>query len=324
MLSGEVLASAAESFQFDRNTLVFISKSTNEVYRFVKDNSDYILRISDKPLNDILAEVHWVNYLANNGVRVSLPIADKNGQLAVVYIIQEERYVAMAFQMAPGVFFDHDPQLWQPSLFRKWGELMGKTHRLTKAYFPAGSMPSRPRWSAAKIDNPFLLEGDYRFLVDRLRSLENTISALPKDKNSYGLIHYDFHPYNFVIDREEITVFDFDDSIYGWFALDIGIAAAHAVWWGSPGDGRDSKREFAKRFLTEFLTGYCRENVLDHQWIERISLFMDYRNIASFFWWLSAWNGDESLLSDFQKRAIANGAELIKNGLPFDGCDVQL
>lgn len=30
-------------------------------------------------------------------------------------------------------------------------------------------------------------------------------------------------------------VFDFDDSIYGWYALDIAIAAVHAVWWGSPG-----------------------------------------------------------------------------------------
>lgn len=327
MISRELLAKAAESFEFDVDTLVFISNSCNEVYRFTKDDLPFILRLSEKPfdyVNNIKAEVQWVRYLAENGVRASLPITTTDGQLTAIYHENEKWYIATAFQMAPGIFFDRDPKVWGPSLFNKWGEMMGEIHRLTKSYDPVDLRLKRAGWSAAKINNPNLQEGNYRILLDKLHHLESIISSLPKDQDSYGLIHYDFHPYNFLIDQGDITVFDFDDSIYGWFALDVGVAATHAVWWGSPKNDRKSRHEFAKQFLNEFLTGYLNQNHLDRNWIQRIPMFMDYRNISSFFWWLRSWDGDEESLSDFQKSAILNGAELIKSGLPFDGCDIQI
>ena len=327
MVSRELLARAAESFEFEADTLVFISNSCNEVYRFTKKDVQYILRLSEKPLyyvDNIKAEVHWVRYLAENGVRTSLPITTRDGQLTAVYNEKDRWYIATAFEMASGIFFDSDPQVWGQSLFNKWGEMMGEIHRLTKAYAPADQRLKRAEWNTTKINNPNLQEGNYRILLDKLECLEAHISTLPKDKESYGLIHYDFHPYNFLIDRGDITVFDFDDSIYGWFALDVGVAAAHAVWWGSPNNDRESKHEFAKQFLNEFLIGYLKQNPLESFWIQKIPMFMDYRNISSFFWWLSSWNGDESNLSEAQKIAIGNGVELINQGLPFNGCDIHL
>ncbi|WP_127583769.1 phosphotransferase enzyme family protein [Paenibacillus koleovorans] len=327
MASPEILSRAALSFGFDVETLAFISNSTNEVYRFSKNDLPYILRLSEKPfdyVNNIKAEVHWVRYLAENGIKVSLPITTTDGQLIAVYNENEKWVIAAAFQMAPGIFFDREPQMWGPSLFNQWGELMGKIHQLTKSYNLGDPSLKRADWGPAKNDNPHLQEGNYRILLDKLRSFERKISSFPKDEKSYGLIHYDFHPYNFLIEQGEITVFDFDDSIYGWFALDIGVAATHAVWWGSPKHDRKSKHEFAKQFLNEFLTGYFKQNNFDTFWIQQIPLFMDYRNICSFFWWLSAWNGDEGNLSELQKSAIVNAVELIQKDLTFDGCDIQL
>ncbi|GLX68042.1 phosphotransferase enzyme family protein [Paenibacillus glycanilyticus] len=327
MASPEILSRAALSFGFDVGTLAFISDSTNEVYRFLKNDSPYILRLSEKPLeyaNNIKAEVHWVRYLAENGIKASLPITTTDGQLTAVYNENEKWVIATAFQMAPGVFFDREPQMWCPSLFNQWGELMGKIHRLTKSYHSGDPNLRRAEWGPAKIDNPHLQEGNYRILLDRLQSFESKISSLPKDQQSYGLIHYDFHPYNFHIEQGELTVFDFDDAIYGWFAMDIGVAATHAVWWGSPKQDRESKSEFAKQFLNEFLSGYFKQNNLDTFWVQQIPLFMEYRNISSFFWWLGDWDGDEGQLSEFQRSAIVNAVALIQRDLPFDGCDIQL
>ncbi|WP_219836127.1 phosphotransferase enzyme family protein [Paenibacillus sp. R14(2021)] len=327
MVSSGILSKAAKSFGFDVETLAFISNSTNEVYRFSKNDSQYILRLSEKSfdyVNRINAEVHWVRYLAENGIQASLPITTTDGELTAVYNENEKWVIATAFQMASGIFFDREPGMWGPSLFHQWGELMGKIHSLTKSYNPGDLSLKRAEWGPAILDNPHLREGSYRILLDKLQSLESLISSFPKDEKSYGLIHYDFHPYNFLIDQGKITVFDFDDAIYGWFALDIGVAAAHAVWWGSPKHDRKSKREFATRFLNEFLTGYLKQNSLETYWIQQIPLFMDYRNISSFFWWLSSWDGDEGHLSEFQKSAIANAVERIQKGLPFDGCDIQL
>ncbi|MEK5029516.1 phosphotransferase enzyme family protein [Paenibacillus sp. FSL M7-1046] len=211
-----------------------------------------------------------------------------------------------------------------PPIFNKWGETMGRMHLLTKSYKAADDAVQRDDWGTWNMDNPYLQQGRYHILLKKLKSLENTIASLPKDAQSYGLIHNDFHPYNFHINNDDITVFDFDDSIYGWFALDIAIAATHAVWWGSPAEDRKSKNEFAKRFLDEFLTGYFKHNDLDTYWVKQIPMFMDYRNICSYFWWLNSWDGDESRLSEFQQTAITQAINLIQSGQRFDGCDIQL
>ncbi|WP_029192607.1 hypothetical protein [Paenibacillus harenae] len=129
---------------------------------------------------------------------------------------------------------------------------------------------------------------------------------------------------NFYIDNGDITVFDFDDSIYGWFALDIAIAATHANWWGSPANDRKIKNEFSKRFLNDFLTGYIKHNDLDKHWLQQIPMFMDYRNICSFFWWLHNWNGDEGRLSEIQQKAVMDAVKLIQSDQRFDGCDIQI
>lgn len=328
MVSQDLLKRAAASFQFDVETLVFLSNSCNVVYRFSRNNQPYILRLSEKPFaysEKIKAEVDWMYYLAKHGVRASLPIKTIDDQLTAVYSEKNKWFIATAFHMAPGVGHDNNnPQLWGPELFNKWGETMGHMHLLTKSYDAADVALKRDDWSVSNIENPYLQQGDYQILLEKLKSLESTITALPKDGHSYGLIHNDFHPYNFFIDKGDITVFDFDDSIYGWFALDIGIAATHAIWWGSPNDDRNSKNEFSQRFLNEFLTGYFKHNHLDNYWVQQIPMFMDYRNISSFFWWLNNWGGDESQLSEFQKSAIVHEVELIQKGLPFDGCDIQI
>lgn len=231
MVNTEILSQAAKSFEFDIELLEFISNSCNEVYKFSKGNKTYFLRLSGKPLefeNNIKAEVHLVRYLAESGVRVSLPIHNLEGELTTVCSDHEKCYIATVFEGAPGKFFDRDPELWGPSLFHTWGETMGAIHRLTKTYDAGALKSKRMNWRPAQIDNPHLHHGNYKLLLSKLRVIEKEIEieieSLPKNSDSYGLIHYDFHPYNFLIDQGEITVFDFDDSLYGWFALDIEVS----------------------------------------------------------------------------------------------------
>ncbi|MGM0882274.1 MAG: phosphotransferase enzyme family protein [Bacillota bacterium] len=319
MVSQELLAKAAVSFQFDVTTLVFISNSSNEVYRFTKNNRPYILRLSMKPfeyVNKIKAEVDWVYYLAQNGVSVSLPIHTIDHQLTAVYREKEQWVIATAFHMESGQFFDKDnSQMWGSALFEKWGEMMGKIHLLSKVYNAPGIIVKRDNWSIRNIENPNLDQGNYLVLLRKLKSLERSISSLPRNELTYGLIHNDLHPYNFHINEGEITCFDFDDCIYGWFALDVAIAATHAVWVGAPADDRKSKNEFAKLFLNEFLTGYLKRNNMERNMIQQIPLFMDYRNISSFFWWLDSWDGDESISNFFKSCVNKNSTTLLLKNL---------
>ncbi|WP_236575399.1 phosphotransferase enzyme family protein [Paenibacillus sp. USDA918EY] len=232
-----MLSKAAKSFAFDVRTLRLISRSTNEVYRFTKNNESFILRLSEKPLayaEKIRGELDWLQFLAQNGVRVSLPVKTIDHDIMAVFADDETCFIATVFEMAPGTFFDkNDPLLWGGAVFKQWGETMGKMHRLSRRFIPSNDAEKREDWSRSKIDNPYLRHGKYAVLLEKLRKLENIMDSLPREGEAYGLIHNDFHPYNFHVDGDLMTVFDFDDCLYGWFSLDIAIAAAHAVW-GDP------------------------------------------------------------------------------------------
>lgn len=136
--------------------------------------------------------------------------------------------------------------------------------------------------------------------------------ALPKDRDSYGLIHFDLHPWNFLIDGERLNVFDFDDCLYGWFALDIGVALYHALWWGRK---NDAGQEFTREIIQSFLEGYASANHLSDFWLARIPLFMKYRQICKFSWFYGPENEDEH-----QRERIRN----IENGVLFSDCDIDL
>lgn len=117
MVSNEILSQAAGAFGFDMHSLEFVSNSTNEVYKYIKGNKSYFLRLSEKPVEYemmIQSEVHWVRYLAENGVRASLPIQTLEGSLTTSCRDHEKCFIAVVFEGAFGKFFNESPKLWGP------------------------------------------------------------------------------------------------------------------------------------------------------------------------------------------------------------------
>ena len=135
--------------------------------------------------------------------------------------------------------------------------------------------------------------------------------ALPKDKDSDGLIHNDMHPWNFYIDKDKINVFDFDDSLYGWFSLDIGIALYHGLWWGRKDDAGN---DFTKSIIVNFLDGYLSANNLSEFWISKIPMFMRFRQICKFSWFFNP-----GYIDEHQQERIQN----IENGILFKNCEID-
>ena len=317
MVSDRLLDFASENYRFDKSTLHFITGSTNQVYAFKRDGVDYILRFADRPdaasIRQVKAEMDWLYFLSKSGIGVSLPLAANSGELA--FSAQEDgRDVTVAsFEVVPGQFWNkNDPNFWNEKIFFNWGKVMGDIHRLTKSYKPAndedvrGVFTGREAFRSAFAGCPSISKIAEDLIAEMM--------ALPKDADSYGLIHYDIHPWNFLIDGEKINVFDFDDSLYGWFALDIGIALYHGLWWGRKDDATPVPNDFTEPMIRNFIKGYLSANPLSDFWLEKIPMFMKFRQLCKLSWFYDPDNIDEHT-----KERIAN----IENDVLFDGCSIE-
>ena len=325
MVSQKLLEFAAKNYGFDIDAfkVEYVNKWGNpprQIYMFNKNNNEYIIHFDDVSRPDeyirkIKADMDFICYLAENNINVASPLRATNGELVISTQDIGGNYIITAFNKVSGQLWDKDdPNKWNEKIFFNWGKTMGNMHRLTKNYKPASEYDLQ-----ADISNSYYWGSffdclkSYPDVYKITQELLNEITVLPKDRDSFGLIHGDMHPDNFYIDGDKINVFDFCDSLYGWFALDIGIALFHAIWWGrKDGAGKD----FTNIIIENFLKGYLSANHLSDFWRSKIPIFMKYRQISAFVPWFF---NPEDTEEYHQKEWIYN----IENDILFDGIDLK-
>ncbi len=121
MKTNEILEFASQQYEFQKNTLQFISNSTNQIYMFTKQNKSYILRFSAHPpeyIHQVKAEMDWLYYLKRQNLSVSLPLKTLQGKFATCVENEGETYILSAFEKADGQNWDkNDPQRWNAAVF---------------------------------------------------------------------------------------------------------------------------------------------------------------------------------------------------------------
>ncbi|MFC1852741.1 phosphotransferase enzyme family protein, partial [candidate division CSSED10-310 bacterium] len=248
------------------------------VYEFSREERDYILKISHssrRTADMIHGEIDWLQYLAAFDVPVAKPALSARGNYIEIIGDNTEYFTAISFEKVPGTFVSQEQ--WTPALFLKMGQIMGRMHHLTKSYKPARSNYKRPEWyeETAGFAEKYLPESE-NLVKEKYADLCTFLMSLPKDKDSYGLIYYDFHSGNFYVDQDRIFLFDFDDCQYSWFADDIAIALFYAVPHHCDTPQALNR---AREFYDQFMAGYARENTIDPAWLSRIPHFLKLREI---------------------------------------------
>lgn len=102
---------------------------------------------------------------------------------------------------------------------------MGRLRGATKRYVPA-SPRRRHRWHEdADFARPraFLPIHERDPIGGRLERLVHELRGLPTDADGFGLVHTDAHFGNVLHHDGELTLIDFDDCAYEWFASDTAI-----------------------------------------------------------------------------------------------------
>jgi Ser/Thr protein kinase RdoA (MazF antagonist) len=323
----DVLEPAARLFSISKDQLSKCDDyegCANLVYQYESIGQQRILRISfrsDRTVELLQAELHFVNYLAENGVRVSQPLPSSNGNLIETLQAEGIAFHAVLFAKGHGMRVPDNGYHYREGVsideyFHNWGRVLGQMHRLTKAYQPLSESSRRPDWFAWEDANGFPYGERLPVIQEKYDELIAELRALPKDVDSFGLIHNDFNDGNFTVDYDngDITVFDFDDCCYFWFMYDIACA-----WEG--GIGRTmlrpqaERRDFMDHYMEQVIEGYNRENTLSTEWPDQLPLFLrliQMQELMHFAQYLD--DPDEELQSELRYKI-----HCIENDIPYMG-----
>lgn len=319
-----ILAQVADRYGVQPAAIELLGGFESFVFQVELAGQQTILRISHssrRPAAMIHGEVEWINYLAERGVPVARALDSVNGNLVEVVEAAQGDFLAVSFEKAPGGPVKR--QDWQPALFVSLGRLIGRMHRLTRDFRPGEPGIKRPEWyqeSEGFVSRRLPVEQGA--IVERFAALLAHLHTLPTGPESYGLVHTDVHAGNFHLDGDRLTLFDFDDCQYSWFADDIAMALFYAIPFGrSENEAKDAIRTF----FSHFMVGYRQEYDLELAWFEQIPTFMKTRELAVYAAIYEHVAGDMSRLGDWDGRFMAGRVGRIANDVPVIELDfVQL
>lgn len=294
-----VLDTASELFGIRKGDLKAFSSyegCANLVYEFEHEGQPRILRVSfrqDRTVEQIRAELHFVNYLAENGVRVSTPVPSQRGELLETVWVEGIPLHMVCFikgrgKRVPDNGYRYREDAPIEEYFQNWGRVLGQMHALAKRYQPVSKQVKRPGWFEIHKPDPVIeaqVADRLPMVRSQIESLMGKIRALPRDRESYGLIHGDFNDGNFTVDytNGDMTVFDFDDSCYFWFNYELASA-----WEGGIGRvmfrGLEERKAFMDRYMGQVMEGYSQENELPDEWLARMPLFVRLIQVEEFLY----------------------------------------
>jgi Ser/Thr protein kinase RdoA (MazF antagonist) len=282
-LTDDIIAQAAAAYGLQPADLRLLDGFESFIYEAGQGDEAFILRLghdSRRPPDLVRGELDFINAAAAGGAGVALGASVARGLPALsgdfVTPIPDGHggnFVAAAFARAPG----RPPWQagWTPGRLEGYGRLIGRLHAVSRDYVPGDPAWRRPHWDGPLMDQTLsILPPDDAVIRERYVDLLATIRALPRTPDTYGLIHYDPHEGNFFMtDDGRITLFDFDDCCYHWYAADIAMVVFYKVAVA------DDPAAQTAEFLPHFLRGYRAEFDLDPAWAERLPLFLTLREI---------------------------------------------
>jgi Ser/Thr protein kinase RdoA (MazF antagonist) len=308
--------SIVSSHEGERNQIVVVSRNGEK---------QYVIRCSalgDFTEPDYLGELEFVRFLSENGAPVANVVPSVAGKLVECIEIEGKVIYVSMFDYAKGMLIADNGYRYREGVslneyFYNTGKTLGAIHRLAKVYVPAHRRPDySDKYNMAYLDH--LISDEYSELKKAIENRLEMFRALPKDKDCYGLIHFDFSDGNYHIDMDtgRLTVFDFDNCIYCWYMFDLANLWIHNEGWTRQETNKRRRYELMEQCFDSQLKGYKTETELPKEMLEKLPLFIDMvliENIVDEF----ECCGREGEELDYED--IEDAAECLINGIPYAG-----
>jgi Ser/Thr protein kinase RdoA (MazF antagonist) len=206
-------------------TCRLLKAGINDSYLVTSGEVKYVFRVYSlnwRSEKEISEEIRLLNLLKENGIPVSYPIADADGNYIHEFAAPEGKRYAVMFSFAKGkklLNFSADVHF-------KVGAIMAKMHRLAANltlervnYSPQiiliDSFEQLEKFISVDTEEMTFMSSAQKYLLDKLAKAD-------ANKIRNGAVHMDIWFDNLSIDKNgEITIFDFDFCGNGWLCYDI-------------------------------------------------------------------------------------------------------
>jgi Ser/Thr protein kinase RdoA (MazF antagonist) len=314
-----VLSRALALHGLSPERLKLIDTNTDVVFEYARDGRSYILKLvhsSQVTFEQVCGEVDWIFYLAENGLSVSRPVPSKTGNLVEKIEADASYFSSVIYEKARGELVPYESDEYNSPLFRNCGKFVGRMHALSKDYTPSNPTWQRPLWHELMYKQHFHVAPG--IISDKKTALIEHMKTLPRGRDSFGMTHGDFHAYNFLVHDGEITVFDFAECHYSWFAYEIASTLYHVLDLAYEGPDYD---RFGQFFVDHFMAAYNRENRLDPSWAAEMDRFLRLREILIYAYLDSNWDWEDDRAGarwmDACRLRIANEQPIAKVRFDF-------
>lgn len=202
--------------------------------------------------------------------------------------------------------------------FYNCGKVLGQIHRLSKKYRPEHRRYSFfNKFNATYIDET--VPAPLTLLNKKLKRILSKLKELPTDTGSYGMLHFDFNDGNYTVDFDtgQITAFDFDNSLYGWYMYDLAGLWAAGVGWAMFESDACKRRETMEKYFSTVLDGYKSETNIDNTMLDRLPLFINANSLESV---LGMFADDRDNGEDWKEdESLRYMIKCIEDDIPYQG-----
>lgn len=260
----------------------FVAGRENRVYRVKSARGDCALRIKRpgyREMDELAAELHWLEAMEKAGLHVPRPLPSRNGRLLECI----DTFYVDIVSWLPGTPLgkSRQPLVLKDRLgaFRAIGAEMAALHAACDAWKRPPEF-KRCHWDADGLvgetpvwgrfwDNP-TLSSEAKSLFLRFREMAQEQLTDMEPALDYGLIHADLVRENVLLDDGTIRIIDFDDGGFGYRQFDMATVLLKNM---SEPDYPDLK--------AALIEGYKSRRALD---LTSLDLFLAIRALSYVGW----------------------------------------
>lgn len=271
-----------EHYDLNATHLKLMLHETNAIYRVdCADGARHVVRImspGEHTDQQIQSQAIWLAELGRQGINVSYPIPNRNGELITQVSVPgiPETRQGMLCTWLPGVNLAN--RITMPNIERQ-GALMAQMHTCSETFTRPVGFEAKPGYRLFPYFEPFILH-DPAYLTpleepvrEQVRYLiplvEHALAFLHDSKTELYLLHGDLHQWNVMINHQTVYALDFDDLLLGYPIQDIGISLYYY-----------QMRENFEEIRAAFRRGYESVRLWPESYPGEVEIWMVWRTLA--------------------------------------------